>query len=178
MNDRRLCTECGKAVRKDSQVGICRRPSCRNAYRRRYHELFPEQRSKTNDRQHKYAQGRDQAAKQSVQEYNKEYKRRTPVKQGLHRARGRAKKAGLECDLTEDTMPPMPDTCPVLGLSLCPGDGRMTDNSPTLDRIDSTKGYVAGNVHWISWRANSLKKDATVDELIKLAEYFGRLAGR
>lgn len=157
-------------MRKDSQVGICRRSSCRNAYRRRYHELFPEQREKTNARNQRTAKDPE-----AVQAYNREYKRRTPIKQGLHRARARAKKAGLECDLTEDTMPKIPDTCPVLGILLCPGDGRMTDASPTLDRIDSRRGYVVGNVHWISWRANSLKKDATVDELVKLAEYFTRL---
>jgi hypothetical protein len=41
--------------------------------------------------------------------------------------------------------------------------------SPTLDRIDNSKGYIVGNVWVISMRANRLKSDATVDELMMLA---------
>lgn len=37
--------------------------------------------------------------------------------------------------------------------------------SPSLDRIDSSKGYVKGNVRVISARANMLKNNATVEEL-------------
>ena len=33
------------------------------------------------------------------------------------------------------------------------------------------KGYVKGNVHWISRRANRIKSDATVEELEKIISY-------
>jgi hypothetical protein len=36
---------------------------------------------------------------------------------------------------------------------------------PSLDRIDNNKGHVKGNVRMISYRANVLKSDATVEEL-------------
>ena len=65
----------------------------------------------------------------------------------------------------------IPETCPVLGIPLFKGVGKQTRNSPTLDRIDTTKGYVKGNVAVISLRANSLKQDATVEMLEKLIAY-------
>jgi hypothetical protein len=58
--------------------------------------------------------------------------------------------------------------CPLLGIELtyksC-GNNRTPDNYATLDRIDSTKGYVPGNVQILSFRANTLKGDATLEEL-------------
>jgi len=55
-----------------------------------------------------------------------------------------------------------PDVCPVLGIPLdysCKGFA--SPNSPSLDRIDNSKGYEIGNVRVISWRANSLRADGT-----------------
>jgi hypothetical protein len=59
----------------------------------------------------------------------------------------------------------VPDACPVFGTPFVCGEGRAHPDSASLDRIDSTKGYVAGNVWVISWRANRLKSDATLAEL-------------
>lgn len=54
------------------------------------------------------------------------------------------------------------------------GGGRMgpRPDSPTLDRLDNTKGYVRGNVIVVSYRANRLKSDATIYELRRLAEFY------
>jgi len=40
-----------------------------------------------------------------------------------------------------------------------------------MDRIDSTKGYIKGNVKVISTRANTLKGDATIPELKVILKY-------
>lgn len=40
-----------------------------------------------------------------------------------------------------------------------------------LDRLVPSKGYVKGNVRWISRRANRIKSDATIDELKKILKY-------
>lgn len=48
-------------------------------------------------------------------------------------------------------------------------------NSPSLDRIDSSKGYVKGNVVIVSHRANSIKRDATEVELIEMGRRIAEL---
>jgi hypothetical protein len=57
--------------------------------------------------------------------------------------------------------------CPLLGIELSykKFTGNTPDNYATLDRIDSSKGYEPGNIQIISFRANTLKGDATIEEL-------------
>jgi len=92
--------------------------------------------------------------------------------QGLKRkARYRNKLVTItESDLTQ------PEYCPVLGIKL---DYQATtsfqENTASVDRIDNTKGYVSGNVHVISMKANRLKSNATVEELLKVANYFANI---
>lgn len=84
-------------------------------------------------------------------------------------AKKRAKASGLEYELNWQQIQ-IPDFCPVLGIPLFVGE-RQCDNSPTLDRLDNLKGYTEDNVRVISWRANTLKRDATLDELEKIVQY-------
>lgn len=87
----------------------------------------------------------------------------------------RSREYNRECD-SLDTMynhikdlGGIPSHCPVLGIPLKYKGG---DNSPSLDRIDSNKGYVVGNVEVISYRANVLKNSSTQEERELLAEYY------
>lgn len=52
-----------------------------------------------------------------------------------------------------------------------PGMTTDSDSIPSLDRLDSTRGYVRGNVAVISWRANKLKNSARVEELERIAAW-------
>jgi hypothetical protein len=62
--------------------------------------------------------------------------------------------------------------CPVLGIELNYfNTERMQDNSPTFDRIDSSKGYVPGNVCVISWKANRIKNDGSAEEHRLVSNY-------
>lgn len=47
-------------------------------------------------------------------------------------------------------------------------------NAPSLDRINNDLGYVPGNVMVISRRANIIKKDATLDELVAIGKFYDR----
>lgn len=76
------------------------------------------------------------------------------------RAKYRAKQKGLDFNITKEDIV-IPDVCPLLSTPMV---------SPSLDRKDPTKGYVKGNVWVISNRANTLKNDATLEELQTLVE--------
>ena len=58
--------------------------------------------------------------------------------------------------------------CPLLGIELtyanC-GTKTAPDNYATLDRIDSSRGYEEGNIQILSFRANTIKGDTTLEEL-------------
>jgi hypothetical protein len=43
-------------------------------------------------------------------------------------------------------------------------------NSCTIDRIDSDKGYVKGNIQLITWKANCLKQHLDNEELIEFCK--------
>lgn len=60
---------------------------------------------------------------------------------------------------------PADGKCPVFGLTLEFNSAGFRETSPSLDRIDSSKGYTRDNVQVISWKANRLKAYATVEEL-------------
>jgi len=86
----------------------------------------------------------------------------------LDRSKSRAKKKGFEHNITiEDII--IPNKCPLLEIPLFPGQGEVCSNSPTLDRIDSSKGYIKGNVWVISYKANTIKSNATPEELLRIA---------
>lgn len=52
------------------------------------------------------------------------------------------------------------------------------DNQASLDRINPNEGYIIGNVQWISYRANRIKSDATIEELEMITNYLKGLDGR
>ena len=89
----------------------------------------------------------------------------------LMNSKQRAKKAGMEHTITKEDII-IPEFCPVLGMKL--ERTRINDwtTSPSLDRIDNTKGYIPGNVVVVSRRANILKKDATLTEMQALVKFY------
>jgi hypothetical protein len=95
---------------------------------------------------------------------------RDPVKKMLKDARHRARISCLPFDLTEADIT-VPDCCPILGIPLRRAKGRPDGNSPSLDRIDNVLGYVKDNVQVISYRANTMKHDATKEELLRFAAW-------
>lgn len=94
------------------------------------------------------------------------------------KAKTRAKKKGWDFDLDKDYIKsiwPVDNLCPVYKTPFVMCETNSNQNA-SLDRIDSSKGYVKGNVMVISWRANNLKSDASLHELEVLVEYLKRIA--
>lgn len=105
---------------------------------------------------------------------SREWRHRNPKWFLLHSARKRSIKKGLDFDLVPDDVPDIPAICPIAFIPIYPrDDGRRgpCDNSPTLDRIDPTRGYIKGNVRVISHRGNRWKSEMTVDDVKRLLEY-------
>lgn len=82
-----------------------------------------------------------------------------------HTAKSRAKKSGIEFSIDKEDVV-VPTHCPILLFQLdhSRGKGRRY-NGASIDRIDSTKGYIKGNVQVISDLANRMKTDATIEQL-------------
>lgn len=93
----------------------------------------------------------------------------------LDAARARAKKHNVPYALTvDDVRLLLVDVCPVLGIPLQrnKGKGAPSDNSPTLDRIIPSRGYVPGNIIVVSKLANQIKSSATPDQILRVAVFY------
>lgn len=108
------------------------------------------------------------ANKEKKAEYDHAYYVANPEKALLSSARNRANLHTREFSITVDDIC-IPEVCPVLGIPLVKGKGKPTPSSPTVDMLDSSKGYVPGNIQVISYRASKLKTDGTTAELLRIA---------
>jgi len=107
-------------------------------------------------------------------------RRKNPKRFILYSIKGNAKAQGWEFNLTIEDIPDFPKFCPVfpwirLKYKVGHAVGEAKKNlawwdSPSIDRINNTIGYVPGNIRFISFRANWLKGAATNQELIALGK--------
>lgn len=88
----------------------------------------------------------------------------------LRYANVRAKRQGVPCDITVADIQ-IPTHCPVLGMPLVVGHKVSQPDSPTLDKLRPELGYVRGNIMVISHRANTLKNNASCEELTRVLAY-------
>lgn len=96
----------------------------------------------------------------------KEWKLNNIERYLVQSARSRAKKYNLPFDITSEDVV-VPKFCPYLGIKLVPFSEW---SSPSLDKIIPELGYVKGNIQVISTKANTMKNNATQDELVRFAE--------
>lgn len=85
------------------------------------------------------------------------------------KCRYRAEQRGLEFNLDISDIV-IPDVCPILEVPFVYGDKGDYSYSPSIDRIDNSKGYVKGNIQIISMKANTMKNSATLEELYKFCK--------
>lgn len=95
-----------------------------------------------------------------------------PRKKLLRGAKRRAKAKGRIFELTLEDIQ-IPSTCPVLGIPLVAGGD--PKNSPSIDRIDNTKGYTKDNIIIVSYQANVTRHNSTPDEILKVGNFYKKL---
>lgn len=104
--------------------------------------------------------------------WKKQYNQNSPQKRLLWAAKRRAKDKKLPFDLVEEDIV-IPTHCPYIGIELSVtaprGSNRRTVMS--LDRIIPELGYIKGNVQVISHLANTMKQDASIQELTTFANH-------
>jgi hypothetical protein len=88
--------------------------------------------------------------------------------------KSRCKRMGREFSIELEDIT-IPEKCPVFGFELKRENRETWMCAPSVDRIDSSKGYIKGNVTVVSRRANILKRDATLEELEQLFNYYKTL---
>lgn len=90
-----------------------------------------------------------------ITDSQKQWIAKTLEKRIYDRAKSRATRKGLAFSISPEEIE-IPVICPVLKTPI---------DKPSIDRIDSSKGYIPGNIRIISNRANMLKNNATIEEL-------------
>lgn len=91
-----------------------------------------------------------------------------------NRLKSSAKKRNIEFNLSVTDMYHIdyPLTCPILGIRMTFNKGNVQDSSYSVDRIDNTIGYQLDNIQIISYRANTLKNNASASEMQMLSKFF------
>ena len=142
------------------------------SYRREYAKT-----DKFRSRVRAYSQRRrdNPLLKPVLMQYQHAWKKANRIKFMACRAANRSGKSGVECDkpylltLTEVTH------CCCCGAELqyeVQSNGHTPHwATPSMDRLDPSKGYISGNVYIICWRCNILKKDGTLAEFEAIAKY-------
>lgn len=103
-------------------------------------------------------------------QYNTDLKNKDPRRKILKNAIRNAWKKNLELTIKKEDIV-IPQYCPMLKIKLDINSSTIKDNSASIDRIDSNKGYIPDNIQIISHKANTIKSNATVKELGMVYEY-------
>lgn len=94
-----------------------------------------------------------------------EWRLRDPRNMMVASAKKRAKACGMPFSIAVTDLV-IPSHCPLLGVPIAVATGgKPSAGSPSLDRLRPELGYVPGNVWVISYRANALKNNFTLEQM-------------
>ena len=174
-NPFKKCTRCGEIKPIDEFSFIYSGPGTNRKFGSKCVKCRHEKRAETKEQDRARAEQYYKDNRQLILESSKLRRKNNIEKSLLKSALIRAKKKGLDFNIDETDIV-IPQKCPVLGIPLKLGEGRPISNSPTLDRIEPSKGYVKGNVMVISYKANTIKSDAGPQELMQVAIFYNNLS--
>ena len=183
-NRRSECKACNKKYYKEHQEQILRNKretydaESKKAYNQIYRiknldRLLEKDREYTflhRDEKRVYNTEYNLVNKESIKKQKLERRERDIQTLMFKHAKGRAEKQGIPFTIVEKDIP-IPEFCPVLGIPLRVGKGKLHAGSPTVDRLIPALGYVPENVAVISHRANTIKNNGTVEEHRAIADW-------
>lgn len=112
--------------------------------------------------------------RQRTMGWQRQYYEQNLTKQLYNRAATRARNQKLDFTLTLEHVEHLVETtpvCPVLGIPFEVGMAKSIPGSRSLDRRGNEPFYADSNTCLISWRANKLKGDGTLEEFEALVRY-------
>jgi hypothetical protein len=156
----------GNYKEKISRLNTCKK--CTNQKRKKYNQIYRKlNKEKVNANRRKYFKERmnsvevadkvnlGQRVRYSRYVYNRLF----------NSCKNRAVKKNLEFNLELSDII-IPEKCPILEIPIFTGTKNNYSTSPSVDRIDNTKGYIKGNIKVISMLANTMKNNATKEQLL------------
>ena len=175
------CSKCGyekslDEFGKDKKGKFGRRSVCFLCRKKLYWVNVQESRKQKRITYHKYKdkEKRQNYYKENKIEINVERRKnylKNPLKFLIRNAKNRAIKKGISFDLKEEDLN-IPEVCPVFKKPFVFGTGKQELFSPSVDRIDNSKGYIKSNIVIVSVKANFLKNNATIEELEALTNFY------
>lgn len=136
--------------------------------------MTPEQKERDRLRRKAWREANRERSNATNSKSNKNRKLRDPRGYLFSITKGRAREYGVEFTIDLDDVV-IPERCPILDIPLFFVESGTVKgknpNSPSVDRIDPSLGYIKGNIQVISWRANHLKNNATLEELQAILDY-------
>jgi hypothetical protein len=154
---------------KDQKPRKSKRPGESDEAKRKRREYdaarYMRLKSEVNARSRKWAKENPERTRQ----ISKRSRDRRRISTLLRYAKRRAEQTGKAFSITREDLH-LPEVCPIFNTPLVyEGHEENHDFSPSIDRIDSSKGYVPGNVQVLSRLANCMKWTATPEQLVTFA---------
>lgn len=158
-----VCTECGKTYQR---IRVTKRFCSQKCRRDNYYKTSPEVFVRRARKYH-------QRYSERILSRQQETRRRTPWVPLVSSARSRASNKGFEFNLSNEWgRARWTGRCEVTGIEFFvakrgPGPHPM---SPSIDRVDGTKGYTTDNCRFTLWAVNAFKHVGTEADMFMVAE--------
>lgn len=173
-DETKRCTKCGEekaraafAINRRNRSGLC--AECKTCMAERWRRVAADPALKAARRAKQRAATEKRRARDPVREW---------AGRVLRAIRCRASEQRVAFDLTvEWLVQAAPTFCPALGIRLnFDSRDRPRSETASVDRRNAGGPYTTDNVVIISYRANSAKRDLTVDEIVRLASFLQQSA--
>lgn len=150
--------------------------------------VYPDNINPSNYRKYKYicrtCSNKIKYQQEKIRRQNKKVGSSQHIADMLDNTRSGAKRRGIEFSLTKKDIK-ITEFCPILNIKYELNKKNVTwgtekgqnnwCNSPSIDRIDNNKGYIKDNIIIVSLMANSIKNQATPDQIQKVATFYKKL---